>query len=946
MQWNLGGQDVKLLDLAAVDVDIAFVQEVARGQEGWNEDDTDHFHWVTYRSPALWRGVGIGVAGDKLDCVVSKAASSRGIWILAKLRGLGRVVLGCLHAHTGVTNGVYQAAVLEFIRSCPGKWRHYPLLAGFDVNEVPCWNEEAEALHLGSSSSNLNLLTEQANQLGIEPKAPEVLFKCAPTHFPRDASRSGRQIDMLWGRHVLTTPVTIDAERRHTIGTDHAALIIDVWGGGASSYKWGNDSRARFMVGDLPDTVIVDADDLIKMAKVCTAPRRGQSYKDPAEVKEAIFKARTTGDPQKWKKVHKLRRRAKREWQAARLTRILNGDWEQYRALQREKARKKGWWGRLLENNTAQEITSQVLGHLKEKMTDDNFPDWDDILQDHIDSVQEDDVFVDFSILEVRTALQEMKPGAAVGPDGLGVHFLKAVANDDRYWGDLLGLINHIVEHQATPTVWEENFLALLAKTDLPHKPADLRPICVSSAFHKLINKMVCARALPHVRCGSRVSGCGKGRQAADVIGALCRVKEVVQEWKLPALVCKLDIAGAFDRLDRLRVIELLKDRLREAGVPHELRYLLAQLKVYTLKGTVPGGNEIEIHPNVGIKQGAPESAELFGLVMEAQLASLVDSRGWKQLGPCLGDLDFDLAFYQDDIFVVESELPRLCKRIKVLDRLLQKSGLRLATQKTKIVASKYYVGVRKVQIDQDIFKVAMEEDTLKVLGLDFNLTGPLAQQARELLGRTRRAAAVHRDLLRGQAAWMNKVKMMSTLVASQFHWTAGAIYWGAEELKQANTLQLHIMRSAFRIGRRKDESWVSWNTRSMRECRQWLAYNRHSRWSTFILTLQHTLHGHWARRVEEVGWPPRQEPCLTMRTLAWRNSRWWRAQQALGPRLGTRHKGHVYISNTERQLAEVHGTAWHLLANDRARWSQERTAYLERWDPKWSHGRQLSVQN
>ena len=58
--------------------------------------------------------------------------------------------------------------------------------------------------------------------------------------------------------------------------------------------------------------------------------------------------------------------------------------------------------------------------------------------------------------------------------------------------------------------------------------------------------------------------------------------------------------------------------------VDHELRYLIAQLRIYNLHGRVPGGSEITVSPNIGIKQGAPESAEIFGLVMDSLLMRLV----------------------------------------------------------------------------------------------------------------------------------------------------------------------------------------------------------------------------------------------------------------------------------------------------------------------------------
>ena len=140
----------------------------------------------------------------------------------------------------------------------------------------------------------------------------------------------------------------------------------------------------------------------------------------------------------------------------------------------------------------------------------------------------------------------------------------------------------------------------------------------------------------------SKVSACGKGRQAADIIGTMSRVRDVVHEWKCPALVCKLDVAGAFDRVDRRKVAELLIQRLGSRNVGR--------------------GHCISIAPNNGIKQGAPESAEIFGLVMDAILSELTCSRPWKNLGDALPGLDIDVMFYQDDIFILEKELGVLAR--------------------------------------------------------------------------------------------------------------------------------------------------------------------------------------------------------------------------------------------------------------------------------------------
>ena len=464
--------------------------------------------------------MGIGVASDKLDCIVCKVATSRGVWILARLRGLGRVVLGSMHCHTGATNAVYQAAAVQFSKECPGKWRQYPVWCGTDANEQPHWSEDPELQHgrLDTGSSNLNILANQLLAHDIRPVAPRRPQWSAATHFPRDTRRRGRQIDIVWVRSLVTSQSEIDAARRHVIGTDHALLYRDVWGG-KSQLRWGNDSRPRYLNKTIPQKILVDAYDLSQLAKQCTGPRKSAAYSDPPEVLQAIRSARDDCDKKKWKQVHRLRRQARRTWEADRMSAILHGEWHQYRSLQKEKKRRTGWWGGLLHDTTSHDLTGRVQQHLEHKLVNEFGKDWDELLQMQIDCIEPGDEFEEFTLLDVREVLQEMKPHSAVGPDGISVGFLRGAASDDFVAPQLLSLINHIVANLQQPEEWRDNFLALLAKVKSPSKPGDLRPICVSSIFHKMISKLVCRRVMPRLRSGSKLSGCGQGRQAADVFG-------------------------------------------------------------------------------------------------------------------------------------------------------------------------------------------------------------------------------------------------------------------------------------------------------------------------------------------------------------------------------------------------------------------------------------------
>ena len=920
--------------------------QVARDMPGWDEFESEHFQWVTYRAPSLWRGVGVGIALDKFDCVIQKLATTRGMWVLARIHGLGRVVCGALHAHTGATNAIYQAAVHEFFAALPRKWRQYPLLCGVDANETPGWNvDENGSAEICQGSVNLNVLIQDALNLGCVFQAPRPEQFCAPTHFPRDSNRRGRQIDVLLRRQIWMGPTHIDAERRHCIETDHAYLFSDIFlAKKVPKLRWGNDSRARWVVAELPALTIVDAEDVQQLAKECTRPLPSSAYRDDPATKDAFRVAKNSSFVGDWKKAHKLRRKARSQWKRERLERILQGSWEEFRQLQNEKKKKRGWWGGMLLDKSAAQLTGEVQAHLEKKMVDPKMHQWDEHLDQIVADVGLEGEFVAFSILDLREELQYMKCKSAVGPDGIGVHLLRTMASHDELGPQLLALINQIVREQEIPNAWSKSFLALLAKVPEPGKPGDLRPISVSSAFNKLVNRMVCARALPLMRRGSRVSSCGKGRQAADIIGTMSRIRDVVREWKFPALVCKLDVAGAFDRVDRGKVAELLVQRLRGRGVCHELRYLLCQLRTHELYGKVPGGHTLVIAPNNGIKQGAPESAEIFGLVMDAMLGELTNSKQWKALGEALPKLDVDLMFYQDDVFVLEKELGMLGRRVRVINKCLQRAGLKLATEKTKIVASAPYRGARKIKIGEDVFEIASAAETVKVLGVSFSFQNSPSFQAQELLSRTRAAAAAHKDLLSAKGTWERKLHIMKMLVESCFTWTAGALHWSSEDLRCANLLQLHTLRRAFNLRRQSGESWVDWNSRTMRYLRAWLAANGHPRWSEKILGLQFNLHGHWARRIEHDWERDVISAALPMRALLWKSTFWWREQQALSHNVGARHPCRFYASNPERQLCEAINNLWHVEAQDRDKWALNRNKYIEMWDVKWSSGRQLAL--
>ena len=874
--WNLGGQPLEKVNNACPEGDILLVQEAARRDPGWKTDDDERCVRTSFQHPKQWRGTAIGIATDLFDCIVDRRTCDRGCAVIARLKNLGRIILASFHAPTGVTSDVYGAALHEVGKMFDNKWRHLPCIVAIDANEEARWSDAPGASNgtqLGMGNTNFQIMTETMLHSGLHPIPPCLQNRNDPTHFARDAERQGRQIDMFFVRHVHLEPFIIDADRRIAVGSDHALLLGQAVFQARRKQPWGADSRPRWVVAPtLPEEPIVDWEDIEKLAMKFTRPRLSQKYRDEETVRDAFRKAKSTMDKSDWKAAHRLRRAARADWCKMRRERVLRGDWLAYREHKKDKQRKPGWWGRLLEDRNAKEITEEVQSHLEDKLRGPPQPAWDDFIETTLVGLPDDLGWVPFTWEEVNATLSEMRANTSVGPDGIGVDLLRHLLHHERLGGELVALINDTVINTLAPSRWDTSLLALLAKVETPLRPKDLRPISMSSAAQKCINKLTMARVFPLLRRPSGASCCGRGRQAADAIGCFTRLRDNTREWKLPVVCAKLDVRGAFDKVRRSAAVDLLVGRTRNHKLNAEVRWLVRQLATNSLEGTVPGGEKIRVECTQGIKQGAPESAELFGLLMGCQIDELLDTENWRSLPVPWGDVPLSLIFYQDDIFVWDEHIAYLEKKIALISEALLALGLELAEDKTQVIASQYYKGPRTLQIGGERVDILPAKEQIRVVGVNFSFYDGTGQQAKDLLARARAAAHCHQDLLMEQGPWDDKARLLQTLVFGTLSWCAGAVHWNQEDLAMANSLQCTTLRKAFNMKRKPGETWVVWNQRTCRHVRAWLHSQQKKRWSSLILELQFGLYGHWGRQSEGSDVHGERLPGNPMRMLRWRS--------------------------------------------------------------------------
>ncbi|CAE7274757.1 unnamed protein product [Symbiodinium sp. CCMP2592] len=825
--WNVGGQSLTKIDAIGGSMDVLSIQEMPRSGVGWDEHTTDCFTWLSYQGPSQWRGVAIAVAHDLYDAYTDRISFDRGAAWVVRLKDCRRVILGSLHLPTGVPTRVYHAAVQEF-RHALLRWHpDLPCFVGVDVNEVVEWSHASEGENTDGiiplrAGAKLDKFLEAIGDLRMKPIAPQFEDRWSPTHFPRDESREGRHIDVILCRQLVCSHVQVNSEVRYHINTDHARLECCCEMGRTRLKKW-TDTRPRWIP---PGTCIpcpADWNDIKEIAKSCSHPRAKKRYVDPPEVRDACTRARgLRGDASKaaWRDVHQLRRRSRRAWQQSRTARILHGDWFAYRDHQAEK-KKRCWWGAMLRDKTSAHVACDVQGHLAGKVWDEHLS-WHAELCEKVQDIHCDlSQYMPIQAEEVAKSLSSMRARSSLGPDGVSVDVLRKIleAHPDR----LCALLDEVLRDGVLPEEWGESLLALLPKTVEPKTARELRPIAMSCSSMKLLSKIVMGRSFQALRDPAPWSACGCGRSTADMHAVMGRLRDMCHEWRAGVIVAKLDVEGAFDFVSRRAVADYIGKRLCSKNVPFEWRFLLLLLDDNVLQGTAPGGGSVRVHCNRGIRQGSPESAELFGLLISDVINRLKDGGQWREPTGALKDLPADVGTYQDDIFVWTNTAEILQKNIAAISAELKKIGLRLAASKTSICTSKYYKGRRQVLVDEVPVQVLENDGAIRVLGLDYNLSAPASQQARELHGRVWSAFHEHKDLLCGPGSWREKHRLIQSLVEGAWSWVAGAVHWEVSDLQMMNSTQLRVLRLAFGIRRGKGEDWITYNTRSLRSVRLWV---------------------------------------------------------------------------------------------------------------------------
>src|SRR2546426_6684274 len=295
-------------------------------------------------------------------------------------------------------------------------------------------------------------------------------------------------------------------------------------------------------------------------------------------------------------------------------------------------------------------------------------------------AVDEDSKGPDLLGDEIRLAIKEMKKGKAVGVDGIPAEFLK-ILGEDVYLH-----IEKICKNMYNTGTWPQDFTKVvmipLQKKQNAVDCADHRTISLISHASKIMLRILTNRIEAKAKdfIGKNQFGFRKGCGTREAIGVLRMLCERSLELDNEVFVCFVDFEKAFDRVNWVKMLEVLK----RIGVDWRDRRLIGSLYMEQM-ATVRIGEKCSETSVVGrgVRQGCCLSPLLFTVYAEAMMMeAMEDIDEGVMVG---GKLLKDVRFADDQGMVADSE-DGLQKLMEGLVKAATSYDMKINVKKTKVM--------------------------------------------------------------------------------------------------------------------------------------------------------------------------------------------------------------------------------------------------------------------
>ena len=378
-----------------------------------------------------------------------------------------------------------------------------------------------------------------------------------------------------------------------------------------------------------------------------------------------------------------------------------------------------------------------------------------------------------FTPEEIDGVLATCRKGKSCGSDGISYEFLQ-IAMQTELRGHVTDYFNCILLGSIqTPQEWLISRLTFIPKVVAPLSPKDLRPIVLSSVPGKVFTKILLYRLRAHFpRMNAGQLSSVPGAQTLEGSCALQQCVRLANEYALPLVIAKLDIASAFDHLDHL-----ISKFFRVIG-PHREAELLLLIMTYSSVLLSMADFTWTQEVDRGILQGSSYSAEVFARVVDFFLRELFQT--WQETERTWINAEshgvvsklFNILF-ADDLVLLATSFDQLQRMLIQVRDCLAAIGLTLSLTKCKILPAPF-VQRGSIVIDGTPLEIVDHFTFLGVL-IGFKLSCQAVLNAR--LAMTTNSFWGHFKILKRPAGSIRKkLHLLNSYVTSKWRWMSACV--------------------------------------------------------------------------------------------------------------------------------------------------------------------------
>ena len=320
--------------------------------------------------------------------------------------------------------------------------------------------------------------------------------------------------------------------------------------------------------------------------------------------------------------------------------------------------------------------------------------------------IKNDILNMNFSLHEVKAAVQSLKNNKSAGADCIPAEFVKAC--DERFLHEICMILNYLIEWRRFPDAWAEGLRTSVFKAGDKLNPDNYRGITVLPIFEKIFEIMA-QRRIEFIndafdRTDKYNGGFLKGSRCSDNLYILSSLIERQVNLGQSLIVCFIDFSKAFDLINR----DILFYKVIKSGLSGRIIDTLRDLyKKTAFRIKHKGKLGPPILQTVGVNQGGNASPTIFREYLSDLRDYLDDFTGVCLADISISDIILLNLLWADDLILVSTTCPGAQKQMDGLELFSEKNQTTVNGIKTKVMVFGKPMDVRITFKGQPIEQVA-----------------------------------------------------------------------------------------------------------------------------------------------------------------------------------------------------------------------------------------------